>query len=438
MKRKTIRNIIILAAALLLSLITTQIVWVGKAFEFQEKQFNYDIKDALKNVAQQILKHKKDSSLLIDPVKQISSNQFNVSINDILHPYYLESLLNKEFGKHQIDLGYEYAIYDCFTDSVVFSKIVTSGNSSDAEMPNPAEMKWEKDGHYFSVYFPSKSQHLLKRMGFWIFSTTILFIVILFFVYTISIILKQKRISEIKNDFINNMTHELKTPISTIGLSSEVLLRPDILENPERFKNYAQIIYHENSRLKMQVDRVLQMASLEKEEIQLNTQLIDVHEVIKNSVNTFKLIVEEREGSLKTELFAVNPKIFADEVHLTNIIHNLLDNANKYSPQKPEIIIITQNLDSGKFENKKSSKYVDGIVVSVADRGLGIKSEDQSFIFDKFYRVPTGNLHDVKGFGLGLNYVKTMVNAHGGKIKVKSVPGKGSNFEIWFPKNGKT
>ncbi len=421
MKRKTIRNIIVLAALLLISLITTQILWVGKAYDLQEKQFNYDVQAALKSVVQQILKHNRDSSLLIDPVKQISPNQFNVAINDTLHPYYLESLLNKEFLNHQINISYEYAIYDCFTDSVVFSKFVSSEDSSEIPVLPVSEMKWEKDGHYFSVYFPSKSKHIFTRMGFWIFSSAILFIVVLFFVYTISVILKQRRLSEIKTDFINNMTHELKTPISTISLSSEVLLRPDIIDNPERLRNYAQIICNENNRLQKQVERVLQMASLEKEEIHLNKKEIDIHEVIKNSVNTFKLGVEEKGGFIKTELNSADSKIFADEVHVTNIIHNLLDNANKYSPEKPEITITSENVQNG-------------ILIKVEDRGIGIRKEDQRLIFDKFYRVSTGNLHDVKGFGLGLNYVKTMALAHGGKISVESELNKGSKFLLFLPK----
>lgn len=422
MKRKTIRNIIILAAMLLLSLVITQILWVGKAYELQEKQFNYDVKDALKNVAQQILKHNKDSSVFIDPVKQISPTQFNVAINDTLHPYYLETLIKKEFGKHQIDISYEYAIYDCFNDSVVFSKLVTSSDSNEIGLPNLSVMKWDKDGHYFSVYFPSKSKHIFARMGFWIFSSAILIIVMLFFIYTISVILKQKRLSEIKNDFINNMTHELKTPISTISLSSEILLRKDIIENPERLRNYAEIIFNENNRLKKQVEKVLQMASLEKEQIQLNKIQLDLHEVIKQSVNTFNLSIEEKGGFLHTDLKATDSVIFADEVHLTNIIHNLLDNANKYSPGKPQIMI--------RVENDKTS----GFNISVEDKGIGISNDDQTYIFDKFYRVSTGNLHDVKGFGLGLNYVKTMVIAHGGKVSVRSEPGKGSKFFLWFPK----
>lgn len=424
MKRKTIRNIIILAALLLISLIATQIIWVGKAYDLQEKQFNYDVQDALKNVVKQIMQHKKDSSLLIEPVKQISANQFNVSINDTLHPYYLESLLNKEFRNHQINISYEYAIYDCFTDSVVYSKLVTSGDSVEIANQPVSPMQWEKDGHYFSVYFPSKKEHIFKKMGLWIFSSAMLFIVMIFFIYTISIILKQKRLSEIKNDFINNMTHELKTPISTISLSSEALLRNDIAENPKRLKNYAQIIFNENNRLKKQVERVLQMATLEKEEIQLNKKQIDIHEIIKNSVNTFKLGVEEKGGYINMNLNSADSKIFADEVHITNIIHNLLDNANKYSPEKPEITIRTENSDNG-------------FLISVEDKGIGISKENQQYVFDKFYRVSTGNLHDVKGFGLGLNYVKTMVRAHQGRISVQSEIGKGSKFILFLP-NGNT
>lgn len=427
MKRKTIRNIIILAAALLLSLITTQIVWVGKAFEFQEKQFNYDIKDALKNVAQQILKHKKDSSLLIDPVKQISSNQFNVSINDILHPYYLESLLNKEFGKHQIDLGYEYAIYDCFTDSVVFSKIVTSGNSSDAEMPNPAEMKWEKDGHYFSVYFPSKSQHLLKRMGFWIFSTTILFIVILFFVYTISIILKQKRISEIKNDFINNMTHELKTPISTISLACEALKDEEMNRNKNLLKRYINMIEDENKRLGNMVQNVLQSAVWDKGEFELKKESLNINALIKSVAEKTEIYVKEKQGRIILDLNNDHSMVIADKIHITNVLFNLLDNAIKYTPENPQISISTMFNPPSRINAKGE------IIIKIKDNGIGLRKEDQKRVFEKLYRVPTGNIHNVKGFGLGLNYVKTIVEKHNGTVGVESEFGKGSCFYVKIP-----
>jgi len=234
--------------------------------------------------------------------------------------------------------------------------------------------------------------------------------------------LKQKRLSEIKNDFINNITHEFKTPISTISLSSEVLLQPNIILEPERLKNYAQIIKDENNRLKNQVDKVLQLATLEIDKLKLENELIDLHEIINETVKSFDLIIERQQGKITTMLGAKKSQVIGDRVHISNILFNLIDNAIKYSPEHPKIEISTDN-------------YFSGIEITVKDNGIGISKENQKHVFEKFYRVPTGNIHNVKGFGLGLNYVKTIVTAYNGKIKVSSKEKEGSTFIIKLPFN---
>jgi two-component system phosphate regulon sensor histidine kinase PhoR len=244
--------------------------------------------------------------------------------------------------------------------------------------------------------------------------------VIFFFGYTVNILFRQKRLSEIKNDFINNMTHELKTPISTIGLSSEMILRNDFSEDSEKLKRYASIIFKENKRLETQVERVLNVAKLDQEKVVLKKEQMNLHELIEEAKESFDFNQLEKGGQLTLHLQATHHLLNADQVHLTNVIYNLLDNAVKYCAITPDIHVYTK-------DSKK------GIQLEFQDNGIGIKREDIKLIFDKFYRVPTGNLHDVKGFGLGLFYVKLIVEAHGGKIDVRSKLGEGTSFLIWLP-----
>jgi two-component system phosphate regulon sensor histidine kinase PhoR len=421
MNRFTLRTIIILAAISLIGIIATQIYWVKKAYSIEEKQFNERVHLALVNVAQQILDVNKDPSELYDPVDQVSSNYFIVSMNDTLHPYLLESFLKSEFQLRNIQLDFEYVIYDCFTDSVVFGNFVQVKTEEKEEIVEfTSGSQWDRSGHYFGVYFPGKAAFLIKGMDFWIYTSILILFVVVFFAYSVNVMLKQKRLSEIKNDFINNMTHEFKTPISTINLSADVLLGDEISSQPDRLKSYANIIKSENQRLKTQVEKVLQSALLDKSGLELEPQKFDLTELIENTIKSFNLIIEEKKGNISFQKSENEIYVKADKTHLGNIISNLIDNAIKYNTNPPKIEI--------KLEQQKN-----GIVFTVTDNGIGISKKSQKLIFEKFYRVPTGNVHDVKGFGLGLNYVKTVVEAHKGKIKVNSEPNKGSEFIIWLP-----
>jgi len=424
MNRNTIRIIIFLAVFSLIGIIATQMFWVKNAYNLQEKQFNDRVHIALSNVTHGLLDINKDESTLINPVKRISSNYYTVMINDTVNPYLLETLLRNEFVQRNIKIDFEYVIYDCFTDSIVFGDYISLEKGEKDNLQSKSyNIKWDKDGHYFGIFFPSKSSYILSEMGIWTFSSSIILIIILFFGYTINVILKQKKLSEIKNDFINNITHEFKTPISTISLSAEVLLNPNISSEPERLKNYANIIKEENNRLKNQVDKVLQLATLDKSKLKMENENIDLHDLIKGSIKSFGLIVGEKEGEISSNLKAEQFIFFGDKIHITNTLHNLIDNAIKYSTERPEVLITT-------------NFYNNYIEISVKDNGLGVPNESQKHIFDKFYRTPTGNIHDIKGFGLGLNYVKTIVEAYDGSVKLISKENNGSTFVIKLPLNG--
>ena len=223
-----------------------------------------------------------------------------------------------------------------------------------------------------------------------------------------------------KTDFINNMTHEFKTPIATISLASDSILSPSILENKEKVTRFINIIKQENKRMLSQVEKVLQMAQIEKENVELKFNAVNLHETIEDAVINAELKIQAKGGTIQTVLMSQNPIIEADQIHISSIINNLLDNAEKYTPERPEIVITTRDVKGG-------------IEFDVSDNGIGMTKDALKLIFEKFYRVHTGNVHDVKGFGLGLSYVKAMVDAHHGKIFVKSEPGKGSIFTIYLP-----
>jgi two-component system, OmpR family, phosphate regulon sensor histidine kinase PhoR len=271
---------------------------------------------------------------------------------------------------------------------------------------------------FLHAYFPR--QHLYTmRSVWWMAAASVLFtsILLVCFVLTIRTIFRQKRLSEMKNDFINNMTHELKTPLATISLAADALRSLREQWNPGQVDRYTGIIKEENQRMNRQVERVLQAAQFDRREISLHFEPVNMHELIHSAMHPFQLRIEERQGELIAALDAADASVKGDKVHLTHVLHNLLDNAEKYSPESPQIHIATA--DEGPY-----------LAVRVSDRGCGIRKADQAYIFDRFYRVAAGDLHEVKGFGLGLSYVKEIVTAHGGEISVSSKPGVGSTFTL--------
>ena len=427
----------LLATLSVIGVVLIQLLWLRQASKYRreqvelnkeqatqlEKQFNDRVVIALTDVTEQILSITKDPSDLYDAVKQERPNYFAVTINDTVHPYLLEAMLRKEFSRRNIQEDFEYGIYDCFTDSIVYGNYVTAGGVDVDTVTHSELQKLDKDGHYFGVYFPNRKSTLWEddRSGWtWIFPTVVTLIVFGFFAYSVWVILKQKKLSEMKNDFIGNMTHELKTPISTIALSSEVLSDPDIIKEPDRLREYARIIRSENERLRTQVERVLQLSTLDKDTLALKRENVDMHAVALDVADHFKLPVKERSTSLTLELNASRALVTGDRVHLTNALTNLVDNALKYGKEGGTIRMATSS-KGGEF------------LISVQDQGIGIRKEDLKHIFERFYRVHTGNVHNVKGFGLGLHYVQHIAQGHGGGVAVISEVDKGSTFTLSLP-----
>lgn len=345
-------------------------------------------------------------------------------IRERIDSVFLERILNNTIAETGIKLEYKYAVTNA---NLGREKIILGSPDYEANRKDGFYTRlFQSDVYgakpnYLNIYFPRRSRYLLRATGNTIIPTIILTAFLIgIFVYTILIILRQKKLSNIKNDFINNMTHELKTPISTISLASQMLQDGTISNTQQTISHISGVINQESKRLSFQVEKVLQMAVFNEGRLKLKFKEFDINKKITNVVNNFELRVKTKGGSLETELLAENAMIKGDEVHITNVIFNLLDNAVKYSNEIPEIKIMTENQNGD-------------VIVSIEDKGIGISKEHHSQIFERFYRVPTGNVHNVKGFGLGLSYVKKIVDLHNAKIKVESLVNKGTKFIILFP-----
>jgi len=344
-----------------------------------------------------------------------------------LNSFWIDSLLRFELHNRGIFLPFSYEVTTANSDSLIFSSAMdTEGNKpkfTEANTYQKAIFGNEviNDPGKIKISFPQKSSFILSNMTATMGTTGgLLFVLIFCFGYTIFSILQQKKISEMKIDFINNMTHEFKTPVSTIMIASEALKDVEIAEDKTRVARLANVIYEENVRLGSHIERVLNIARIEKNDFKLEKKPVDVNDMITIVLDSMALKLQKCNATTTLHLDAENAVIIGDELHFSNVMYNLIDNAIKYSKETPDITITTVNKNGG-------------ICIRVTDKGIGMNRDQQSKIFEQFYRIPTGNLHDVKGFGLGLSYVNTIVKRLDGTISVKSEKEKGSEFELKFP-----
>lgn len=365
----------------------------------------------------------KKTSLISDIFNDLIGFNHPQIIENRINVVFLDSLIKYELRNKGIETEYEFGIYSPFRKDMVYEKTgkfheqLLKESYSYSLFPNDLFVTPD----YLVVFFPNQRHYLLSQISLLLSIAAILIIVIIIsFIYTITIIYKQKKLSELKNDFVNNMTHEFKTPISTISLACEALQDDVILKTPQLFNNYISIINNENKRLGTLAEKVLQTAVIDKGQLHLKIEPIDIKIVIQKIISNFSLQIEKRNGKLKQLYNTENLIIHADKIHITNVFYNLLDNAVKYTLGVPIIHIVVDATD-------------EGVVIAIKDNGIGISAANQKKIFEKLYRVPTGNIHNVKGFGLGLHYVRAIIDLHKGKIHVDSELKKGTTISIFLP-----
>ncbi len=370
----------------------------------------------------------KKSGLVTDIFEELFDLNVNSGVEDRIDPILIDSLLKVELKSAGLNTPFEFGLYD-FINNKMFVDHPTDYTEQLMKTRFrvrlfPHDIFYHPD--YLMIYFPDQNRYVFNNL--WVmFASSGFFILIIIatFFYTISTIIRQKNLSDIKNDFINNMTHELKTPISTISLACEALNDPDVNRSASMAGNYTRMIQEENKRLAQLVENVLQSALLDKSDFELQLTDVDMHAVIQKVLRSFEMHLNRRKVKLELRLNALSPVVEGDVVHLTNVIFNLLDNAIKYTPDIPEIQIETSNVG-------------ETFCFAISDNGIGISRDEQKRVFEKLYRVPTGNIHNVKGFGLGLSYVQIIVEKHHGHIRVESEVGMGSTFTLLLPKKQKT
>jgi two-component system phosphate regulon sensor histidine kinase PhoR len=407
----------------LIGLMGIQIYWITNASAVKEATFQRTVTDVLSRVVNKVEKMEKRKASEANPYEGMVNFNRHLQYERFLTEQQLDSLILLELNTRGIDTRFEFGIYNPERDLFLIEKdpgmrkmLIEKGSAARLFVSDIFTSP-----EYLLLYFPNERQFLLTELWGMLLISIILIIVIVYsFTYTITTIFRQKKISEMKNDFINNMTHEFKTPISTISLACEALTDHTIERSPEFTENYINIILEENKRLATMAEKILQTAVIEKGQLNMKRENIDLHEIITDVIKNIRIQVEIKDGVIRKQCKAANPVLLGDKVHLTNLVYNLLDNANKYSPKKPVITVRTENTSNG-------------IILTVEDHGIGISKGEQKKIFDKLYRVPTGNIQDVRGFGLGLSYVKAIVEEHHGRISLESEINKGSKFKVFLP-----
>ena len=468
MSKRTIYLIVSLIVIAIVGVIWLQLEMIQAAMDVNTQQYDAAVQDALKLAAHEQEAHENDlisvqlngyTRRIGRPAGQLSTGGLldrplgggfvsglestapqltaearirNQDLIDRIDTDLLKKTLAAEFMNANLDRNMGYGVFDVRKQEFIIRngrELSTSGadTSRHADLMGSSYRvsvfndEAEEPRGYIIAYSPEKSDFIFSSIwGNLALSLLFVCIILGCFIYTIYVILFQKKLSEMKTDFINNMTHEFKTPIATISLATDSIVSPKVSSNPEKVQRFAHIIKQENKRMNDQVEKVLQMAKLDKNKLKLNLSEVDLNDVVTDAAVYIGLQVEPRGGTVETHLEADPAVVEGDLTHISSLINNLLDNANKYSPEAPKIVVSTRNVSKG-------------VEVTVKDHGLGMSREARKNIFDRFYRVHTGDRHDVKGFGLGLSYVKTITEVHNGTINVKSELGKGSSFIVTFP-----
>ncbi|MBI9054154.1 MAG: HAMP domain-containing histidine kinase [Bacteroidales bacterium] len=424
MRKPAIRLVILLGVISIIGVIAIQVYFFQITFNNEERKLNQKIQVALWEVVEQIYDLNNIEFVGDNPVFQYSSDYFVVNVNDFIDSEILEHYLLKTFEKQNIKLDFEYAIYDCQTDAMLYGRYVNLNDKKEKSSKITLQ-KHDEFVYYFGIYFPWRNQHILGNINSVYYLSAILIFVILFLAYALIVIMQQRRFSELQKDVVNNLTHEFKTPLSSIALSADVLQEDDITKEPDRIKNYSNIIKSQTKYLLSQVEKTLGMSEIENTN-KLNKEQFNLSNHLETLVGNIQWRLEQKNGKINLNIHLHDLKIYADKFHFNNLILNIIDNAIKYNKQEPIITISTKLLKNN-------------VLLKIADNGIGIDEKYQKRIFKKFFRVPTGNVHNVKGFGLGLSYVRDIVKQHKWKLKLESGLNKGTIISIFIPikrKNG--
>jgi two-component system, OmpR family, phosphate regulon sensor histidine kinase PhoR len=425
MRSTTLKWIVLSATLLAAIVVTVQLYWLKKVYSFEQRQFNVNVVKSIRGVFEDLEMNDQAGIIQKDLIDAPADNYFWFKADTIPQRDSLAFYLQDEFADFLVLTDCHLAAYSASQKKYVYEEFIPTPASRYAGI-TPPKQEWpvySEKGDYILLYFPHRQEYVLEQMDFWIVSTVVLFLALIGLAASLFYFYRQKFLAETQKDFVNNFTHEFKTPLAVMKIAADVLSQGTITQKPERLERYAAIIRNQTEHLQQQVERLLRTASIETNDLPIIKEDFDPQLLIEQALGKVQPLIEQKNAriELKMEEPGGNSKVHADKAHLELAVVNLLENALKYS-NEPHIVVETGHLE-------------DDFFISVKDNGVGIEKQYIKNIFKKFYRVPTGDIHDVKGFGLGLNFVKRIIDAHNGKIKVNSLPGIGTEFRLFIPLN---
>ncbi len=417
MRINKLNLVIALGLVAIIGILVVQILWTKEAFNAEGKKFSQKVHVTLLRVVNQLYKYNNGEFPLQNPINKVSNDYYIVNVNNDFDANLLEYCLKTEFERANLLTDFEYAIYKCESDEMVYGNYI-SFNDKSAKQSNFHFPKQKNLVYYFAIRFPHERGYLLSSLKFWLVLSFILVLILLIYVYSIFTILQQKKYSELQKDFINNMTHEFKTPLSSILIAANYLGKQDQIRSDERLLKYNSIIIDQTTKLNAHIEKILDIAKSDNSPMELRKEPVDVRELLQQVADG--LLLKHPEVTISIQPADWHPLVQADLFHFTNLIYNLLDIAIKYGDEKPEILIALENLETGcRF--------------SFTDNGIGVTPKDLPLIFDKFFRAHGRRSNDVRGFGLGLYYVKKVAQLHQWKVDAKRNEDKGLTVSVFIP-----
>lgn len=422
MRSTTLKWLVLIATVLIVAIVGVQLFWLNKIYSFEQKTFNTNVVKSIRGLYEDLPITDSPFSHLQDYIEHPSPDYFLFRIADPIEKDSLIYYLKDEFNDFDVLTDAFIGFYDDSVRGVTSVSYIEAAAARYDTSTRNVLPDYDRPYDYVLVYFPHRTKYVLAQMDFWFISSAILFLVLIGLAVSLFYFYRQKFLAELQKDFVNNFTHEFKTPLAVMKISADVLLQDKIIQQPERLNRYASIIQHQTEHLQSQIERLLQVASSNRKDLPIKKSLVPVQDIIEQAVAKVQPLIEDKHANVEIPLAEDNPyQVLGDRAHLELALVNLLENALKYS-QNPHIIIAAGVQD-------------DDLFISVKDNGIGIDKKYQKNIFKKFYRVPTGDVHNVKGFGLGLNFVKRIIDAHNGQIRINSLPGIGTEFRLLLPAN---
>jgi two-component system phosphate regulon sensor histidine kinase PhoR len=426
MRSSTLKWIVLSATLLAAVVVTVQLYWLKKVYSYEQRQFNINVVKSIRGLFEDLQMNDAPGISLQQLIDAPDNNYFSFRADTIPPKDSLVFYIQDEFADFGVLTDCKLGAYSATEKRFVYEQFIPAPASRYAGVKPVTQALPIYDNakgyDHILLYFPHRQEYILEQMDFWIVSTVVLFIALIGLAASLFYFYRQKFLAEIQKDFVNNFTHEFKTPLAVMKIAADVLAQESIVHQPDRLERYAAIIRNQTEHLQGQVERLLRTASIESKDLPIQKEAVDPHQLIEQALGKVQPLIEQKKAKIEVKMEqTANGRVQADRAHLELAVVNLLENALKYSTE-PHIVV-----EAGRQE--------DDFFISVKDNGVGIEKQYLKNIFKKFYRVPTGDIHDVKGFGLGLNFVKRIIDAHNGRIRVNSLPGIGTEFRLFIPLN---